>query len=150
VLVAAGTRGIAPLRAALAWTPVQAHAGTHGVSLFYAAASPAAAAYLPEWEEWRDAGVKVHIMYTGEDSNGSGDAGREAGASGGSHEALQQALEVALFGGERGFVGALGGGDPGEAAVAMCGLPGDVAAHLTRRFTRAGVASERLLFCDYF
>ena len=42
-------RGIAPLRAALEWTPVQAHATAHKVNLFYAAKSATSAAYLKDW-----------------------------------------------------------------------------------------------------
>lgn len=57
LVVAAGTRGIAPVRAALSWTPVLAHAGSSAVSVFYVASSQASAAYLKEWDSWREAGV---------------------------------------------------------------------------------------------
>lgn len=49
LLVGAGCRGIAPLRAALEWTPVQAHATAHRVSLVYVAPSALSAAYLKDW-----------------------------------------------------------------------------------------------------
>jgi ferredoxin-NADP reductase len=39
LLIAAGTRGITPVRATLNWTPVLAHATTHRVAAFYAARS---------------------------------------------------------------------------------------------------------------
>jgi hypothetical protein len=58
LVVCAGVRGIAPVRAALAWTPVLAHAGSCHVSVFYVADSPPAAAYLSEWDTWREAGVR--------------------------------------------------------------------------------------------
>ena len=58
LVVCAGVRGIAPVRAALAWTPVLAHAGSCHVAVFYVADSPPAAAYLSEWDTWREAGVR--------------------------------------------------------------------------------------------
>lgn len=154
LMVGVGPRGIAPLRAALAWTPVLAHATAHPCNLVYAAEAQASAAYLLEWDSWREAGVEVHPIYVdmgGAAGGAASGAGGGAGSGGSTHVlALGEALEVALFGGERGLVGALGGGDPREAAVVMSGVPGDVAAHLTRRLTHGGVQSERLLFCDFF
>jgi hypothetical protein len=49
LLVAYGCRGIAPLRAAIEWTPVQAHATAHRVNIFYVAHSSLSAAYLKDW-----------------------------------------------------------------------------------------------------
>ena len=49
LLIGADCRGIAPLRAALEWTPVQAHATAHRVRLYYAAQSATSAAYLKDW-----------------------------------------------------------------------------------------------------
>jgi hypothetical protein len=152
LMVAVGSRGIAPLRAALAWTPVLAHATQHPINVVYAAESQSSAAYLLEWDSWREAGVGVHPIYVGDIArNGNGSGAATGTASGSAHVlALGEALEIALFGGERGLVGALGGADPREAAVVMSGVPGDVAAHLTGRLTHGGVQSERLLFCDFF
>lgn len=149
LMVAVGSRGIAPLRAALAWTPVLAHATAHPCNLLYAADSQASAAYLLEWDSWREAGVGVHPIYVDTSKNGKSKGSFVEGGS--AHAlALGEALEIALFGGERGLLGALGGGSPSEAVVVMSGVPGDVAAHMTRRLTHAGVQSERLLFCDFF
>ncbi|KAK3257089.1 hypothetical protein CYMTET_33812, partial [Cymbomonas tetramitiformis] len=54
VLIGSGARGMAPLHAALAWTPVLAHAGGEGkVTLFYDVETVAEAAYLAEWDDWR-------------------------------------------------------------------------------------------------
>lgn len=53
----AGSRGMGSLRALLEWTPVQAHATAHKVTLIYASASPASAAFLKDWDSWREAGV---------------------------------------------------------------------------------------------
>jgi hypothetical protein len=146
-LLAAGARGAAPARAALAWTPVQAHATARAVSLFYAAPSPAAAAYLSAWSDWRDAGVRVHPLYLGEEAGG--EAGGGAGAGEAYAAAVAAALLAALFEGENGLHGALGG-DPRDAAVLCAGLPGAAAAEVTKRLTHAGVASERILFADFF
>ena len=49
LMIGADCRGIAPLRAALEWTPVQAHATAHKVNVFYAAKSATSAAYLKDW-----------------------------------------------------------------------------------------------------
>lgn len=49
LMIGADCRGIAPLRAALEWTPVQAHSTAHRVNLFYAAKSATSAAYLKDW-----------------------------------------------------------------------------------------------------
>ncbi|KAL4519526.1 hypothetical protein Ndes2526B_g01885 [Nannochloris sp. 'desiccata'] len=140
LMVAVGSRGIAPLRAALAWTPVLAHATQHPINLVYAAESQSSAAYLLEWDSWREAGVGVHPIYVGDITRNGNASGAATGTAAGSAHvlALGEALEIALFGGERGLVGALGGADPREAAVVMSGVPGDVAAHLTRRLTHGG------------
>ena len=61
---------------------------------------------------------------------------------------VQDELEAAIFGGDQGLAGALGG-DPKECAVLMSGLPGSVVAAITRRFTLEGVTRERILFCDF-
>ena len=53
-----GARGMGPLRAALEWTPVQAHATANPVSLFYMTQCQQSAAYLADWDQWREAGVK--------------------------------------------------------------------------------------------
>lgn len=49
LLIGAGCRGIAPLRAAIEWTPVQAHSTARRVTLFYFAPSALSAAYLKDW-----------------------------------------------------------------------------------------------------
>ena len=58
-MTGAGARGMGPLRALLEWTPVQAHATAHKVTLIYACASPASAAFLADWDTWREAGVRT-------------------------------------------------------------------------------------------
>lgn len=60
----------------------------------------------------------------------------------------EEALEAAILGGEHGLRG-LVGCDARDVVVLMSGVPGDAAAHLTRRLTGAGVAGEHIIFCDY-
>lgn len=55
--IAVGLRGIAAIRAVLNWAPVQAHATSHKVSCFYVTKAPSSAAFLAEWDQWREAGV---------------------------------------------------------------------------------------------
>ena len=54
-------QGIAPIRALAQWTPVQAQATAHSVSVIYAAESQEGAAYVTEWDQWREAGVSLHM-----------------------------------------------------------------------------------------
>ena len=64
------------------------------------------------------------------------------------HSVPQDALEREIFG-ERGLTGTLEGSDPQECAVLMAGLPGEVAAAMSRRLAIDGVSRERILFCDF-
>lgn len=123
------------MRAALSWTPVLAHAGSSRVSVFQLAPSQAAAAYLLEWDTWREAGVRVHPLYT--DGAGPGP------------QAAEQLLEHAVFGGEHGLAGVLGGAHARDAAVLMSGLEGEAAAAITRALTHHGIPSERIMICEY-
>lgn len=58
-----GARGMGPLRAALEWTPVQAHATANPVSLFYITQCQQSAAYLADWDQWREAGVRFRKQF---------------------------------------------------------------------------------------
>lgn len=55
--LAVGLKGIAAIRAVLSWAPVQAHATSHRVTAYYVTKSPQTAAFLAEWDQWREAGV---------------------------------------------------------------------------------------------
>lgn len=107
------------------------------MTLLYVTKSPTKACFLVDWDSWRDAGVRVHVLY-------SDDIGNNGAAS----SQLQEMLEGEIFHREHGIHGTLGG-DPREAAVMMAGLPGDVAGHLTKKLTQAGV-HEWCLFADFF
>ncbi len=58
-MIAMGTRGMAAIRSALNWQPVLAHASSHAVTALYLAHSAGKAAFVTEWDSWRDAGVSV-------------------------------------------------------------------------------------------
>ena len=62
---------------------------------------------------------------------------------------LQDAVEQSIFERPQGLMGAVGG-DPRDCTVLVSGLPGDVAASLTKRLSAEGVSGERVLFCDFF
>lgn len=55
--LAVGLKGIAAIRSVLSWAPVQAHATSHKVTAYYVTKSPQTAAFLAEWDQWREAGV---------------------------------------------------------------------------------------------
>ncbi|GAB4816983.1 hypothetical protein N2152v2_004029 [Parachlorella kessleri] len=147
LMVALGCRGIAPLHAALTWTPVQAHATANKVILLYAVESQTSAAYLVEWDAWREAGVVVVPIYLSPEAGGSGSNGGGAAAASSPGPALEQALFHSSSG-EHGLRGLLGC-EPRDAAVLMSGVPGELAAQITRRLTQAGVPGERVMFCEY-
>jgi hypothetical protein len=83
--------------------------------------------------------VQVQPIYLASNGNGSDAIGSPT---------PEQALEQAIFHQEHGLRSVLGC-DPRDAVVLMSGVPGDVAAHLTRKFTHAGVAGDKILYCDY-
>mmetsp|Transcript_6826 Transcript_6826/g.7813 ORF Transcript_6826/g.7813 Transcript_6826/m.7813 type:complete len:386 (-) Transcript_6826:371-1528(-) len=131
VMVASGSRGIAALHSALSWTPVMAHAGTNKVTLFYECDSVSSAAYLAEWDMWRDAGIRVVPIY------------KEKGSEEGTR------LIDTLFDGPGGFATAIES-NPEECAVLIAGTKGLGSVALMRMLTNRGVQQERVLYCDFF
>lgn len=141
LLIGVGLPGIAPLRAALNWTPLQAHASAHPVAAIYVTDSMSSAAFLTEWDQWRDAGVSFRPLYTQDAVQKSVDE-LATGA-----QVLDVILEHLLAsGGVPGVVG----GRASETTCLIAGVTGEVASGLSRALTRGGVARERILFCDYF
>jgi hypothetical protein len=68
VCIAGGTRGVGPLRSVMNWPDISSHAGAHPVTLFYLHAGDTetagqCAAYVQEWDDWREAGAKVVPCY---------------------------------------------------------------------------------------
>ena len=142
LMIAVGCTGIAPVHAALDWSPVLAHAGIQPVTLVYVSENPASTSYLVEFDGWREAGVEVQPLYLGERMNESDNKEVKI-------DVLANAIENAVFGHHMGIKGVLGGNNPSEAAVVLSGVPGEVAAILSRKLTQSGISSERLLVCDY-
>jgi len=176
LVLAVGVRGIAAARSALNWAPVQAHATANKVTCFYVTRSPATAAFLPEWDVWREAGISFNPLYTESLSkgssgiplasidsssvNGSSSKAVKAGAGDNgssssdvgmdvSNEDIRDLLDQGLFLHEHGLEGAIGC-RPSECTVLLSGLSGDVASAVAKELTFKGVSWERLLFVDYF
>ncbi|CAG9461107.1 unnamed protein product [Pedinophyceae sp. YPF-701] len=155
LIIGAGARGAAPIRAAMEWAPLQAHAGSHPVHAYLVSESPARAPYLKNWEEWRESGAVVNPLYTEQYNYDEGvwdDVGLPADLQklpSAETRHLYSMLKTALFGGEKGLEGCLGC-PPYNAAVLLAGVPGPVAAQLQHRLVAAGVQRERIMFCEFF
>jgi len=89
VMIAQGTAGIAALRPCVEWTPVQAHATEHRVTLIYLCKGAGSAAFLKDWDGWREAGVKVKPVYYA--------SSEEGGAPAISDEEALDKLAIALY-----------------------------------------------------
>jgi hypothetical protein len=99
LLVAHGLRGAALMRAALSWTPVQAHATAAGVAAYYVDDSPSRAAFVAEWDAWREAGVRFTPLFLrapGE-SGSSEDEGGAVGRADGALEAEERRVQPSEF-----------------------------------------------------
>ncbi|GBF91942.1 hypothetical protein Rsub_04666 [Raphidocelis subcapitata] len=165
LLLAVGARGVAAARATLTWTPVLAHATRHKVTCLYVTRSPSTAAFLPEWDQWRDAGVDFRPLYTesllkGDSPESPRAAAAPAPSNGGAAAAAAAAedaaqadimalLEQGLFLNAGGLAGAVGG-RPAETTVLLAGLSGEVASAVARELVFTGVQWERMLFCEFF
>jgi len=128
LVIAQGTNGIGAVRACLEWTPVQAHATEHPVTLVYLSKNAGSSAYLKDWDSWRAAGIKVKpVHYSEDDSNGTEISNEDA----------LDKLAIALYneGGLQGIIGCA----PEDCTVLMAGLPGSVATALGKRIIADGV-----------
>lgn len=141
LIIAVGTRGLVPARAVLNWAPVQAHATAHHVTCYYLSTSPQGAAFISEWDVWREAGVRFQPLYCGEGNGTNGGVGQE--------EEVLARLEAALFEVEGGLVTVLGG-NPSGSTVLLSGLTGSQASRLSKALTQRGLEHEQLLFNDFF
>jgi len=133
LIVAHGTAGMAAARAALSWAPVLAHASTQKVACFASAPSAEAAAFLTDWQGWRDAGVYFVPVYT-----------PHAGGA----DLLQTLLQNVLHAAPGGLAEIVG--RPENACLLVAGCDGEVASGLQRELSRRGFATERMLFADFF
>jgi len=138
VVMAIGTRGIAPVRAMLNSAPVQAHATRAKISCIYVTKSATTAAFLPGWDLWREAGVSFMPVYTEvydpEDPANEGEV-----------DAL---MEQVLFLREGGFASLSGA--PSDVVVLLSGVGRQAAAKLSKKLADKGVEYDRMLFCDFF
>jgi hypothetical protein len=153
LLLGRGAAGAAPLRAALEWQPVAAHAGVKPVTLFLQAPRSAAAPYVADWDRWRDAGVRIHACYDNaeneEEDTAAGGAAKPplVPLSPASARAYTSSLEEALLRGGRRMAEVCGAA-PGECVVLVADLTPDVRARVTRELLAAGFSNERILFCE--
>ncbi|GLC44271.1 hypothetical protein PLESTF_000338200 [Pleodorina starrii] len=167
VLIAMGTRGMAAIRSALNWQPVLAHASSHSLTALYLAHSAGRAAFVTEWDNWREAGMRLRPLYTnpgaevnddavvGPSSDGNGAEGGASHPSPGAaeldHGRCMELLQLALFAQEGGFEG-LCGGSSARCSFLLAGLPGDLASAVAKQLSAKGVAYEHILFAqsDFF
>ena len=72
VMLACDADGVAPIRAAIEWTPLQALAGEAPVVLCLIARSMSSTAFIADWDTWREAGVHVLPLYLHAQSSDAG------------------------------------------------------------------------------
>ncbi|GIL87393.1 hypothetical protein Vretimale_1684 [Volvox reticuliferus] len=164
VLIAMGTKGVAAIRSALNWQPVLAYASSHSLTALYLTHSPGKAAFVPEWDSWREAGMRLRPLYTNPSAgidddaivsgNGSSSGGEGSPASPAvvlDHERCMELLQLALFAQEGGFE-AVCGGPSSRCSFLLAGLPGDLASALAKQLSAKGVQYEHILFAqsDFF
>jgi len=126
VLVAGGT-GIGPIRAVADWAPVQAYAGNgHVVSLFYHYESLESAAYVDEFQSWREAGIHVRPCQ-----------GKDASV-----------IEGELFD-QKGEVRSTIVKPDTDPSFLISGFPGKVTARLSRLLSNNGISGNRVFYCDF-
>ncbi|GMH35471.1 hypothetical protein BSKO_03339 [Bryopsis sp. KO-2023] len=136
LMACVGTRGLAPLRAALNWAPVQAMAATQPITIIYVSDKQVSAACIQEWDVWRESGVSVIPVYVEQEDGKELQLGKEV-------------LENVIFDRAGGLPG-LVGGKVQDCAVLLAGLRGSTASDLAKRLRDEGVSRERLLFCEFF
>lgn len=146
LLLGCGARGAAPLRCALEWQPVAAAAGVACVSLFLQVPRAAAAPYVPDWDRWREAGVRVRACFEEHDEDAENTpAGRGAPAL--AVPVGSSPLEEALLRGGR-RMAEVCGAPPAECTVLLAALPQEARARITRELLAAGFDNERILFAE--
>ena len=144
LLLGCGARGAAPLRSVVEWQPVLAAAGVARVSLFLQLPRAAAAPYVPDWDRWREAGVRVRAVFEEHDDDAStGAQPAPALAVPVGSSPLEEAL---LRGGRR--MADVCGAPPAECCVLLAALPAEARARITRELLAAGFNNERILFAE--
>jgi len=143
LLLGCGARGAAPLRCVVDWQPVLAAAGTARVSLFLQLPRAAAAPYVPDWDRWRDAGVRVRAVFEEHDDDASATAPAPALAVPVGSSPLEEAL---LRGGRR--MADVCGAPPEECCVLLAALPAEARKRITHELLAAGFNNERIMFAE--
>ncbi|KAK9862207.1 hypothetical protein WJX84_008668 [Apatococcus fuscideae] len=141
LLIGVGASGIAPLRAVMDWAPVQAHASSGQVALVYLAPSPTAAAYLSEWDHWREMGAHVQVEYLDRDSSQSA-SDRPANP-----RSIMESIEAAVFDRQQGLPRKLNSSWH-DWTVLLSGLEGSDAAAVCRKLSEEGLSSENILVSE--
>jgi len=139
LMVCYGSNGVGLMRSALNWSPVMALATAQQISCVLIAPSMPSATCVPEWDVWRQNGVKVIPLY--ETPNDGSDRFE-------SENDIEKRLDDTLFGQPDSFTNLVK--YPMECAVLMSGLPTSISSFLTKRLTEHGVSRERFLFCEFF
>jgi len=137
VVIAGSARGMGPLRAAMEWLPVQAAATQQAVTIFPITTSMESAAFLPDWDTWRENGVEVKPIYL-EDLPGYKED---------SSLVLKDAIEEIIFDGGN-LAKTLKGASPRTSAFLIGGLPPSIVMAVTRRLKIERVPQEGMLFCE--
>ena len=136
VLVAGGSAGLGPSRAAMDWPNLSSHCDGHPVTLFYLhAEDKESAAYIQEWDQWREGGAKVVPCY--------GDFEQDIFK-------IQQTL---VTGGEEygGKFDTVLGKDASKVTVLLAGLTGEETKSVLRIFTaNKNVPKEQILVMPDF
>ncbi|KAK9834344.1 hypothetical protein WJX84_002804 [Apatococcus fuscideae] len=141
LLIGVGASGMAPLRAAMDWAPVQAHASSGQVAMVYLAPSPTAAAYLSEWDQWREMGAHIQVEYLDRDSN------QCASDKPSSPRSIMESIDAAVFDRQQGLPRKLNSSWH-DWTVLLSGLIGSDAAAVCRKLSEEGLSSEHILVSE--
>jgi len=104
------------------------------VSLVYLCKNRGSAAYLKDWDVWREAGINVKTVYFVEEEEGGTDMVAE--------EAVDK-LAFTIYNSENGLAGTIGG-NPADCTVLMAGMEGKVALSISRRLVEDGVPRDQI------
>jgi len=126
ILVASGT-GIGPMRSVVDWAPVQAYAGNgHVVTLIYHMETLQSAAFVDDFESWREAGVHVRPCLGNDASVIEGEIFDQKG---------QIRTSIVKPNSEPSFL--------------VSGFPGKVTAKLSRLLAKNDIHGNRVFYCDF-
>ena len=149
-----GHHGMGPIRSAVSWTPLNAHATRKRVTVVCHALSMESAVFVQEWDLWRENGIKVIPCIGGKNDDGSidvvvnalfsGDGGLKSVVQGDPAETTGECMRP------RRREGAEDGRRRTDAVDAVCisGFTGEFTSLLLRRFAAEGVNGDRVYVVD--